>query len=65
MSIGDFPGSSSQAILVGIMLVGRLGVPESVARPGRRAVAPTGQRREALPPKSLQPIARTFISTLK
>ena len=27
MSIGDFPESLSQAILVGIMLVGRLGVP--------------------------------------
>ena len=26
MSIGDFPESESQAILVGIMLVGRLGV---------------------------------------
>ena len=26
MSIGDFPESSSQAILVGVMLVGRLGV---------------------------------------
>ena len=27
MSIGDFPDSLSQAMLVGIMLVGRLGVP--------------------------------------
>ena len=27
MSIGDFPESWSQAILAGIMLVGRLGVP--------------------------------------
>ena len=26
MSVGDFPESSSQAILVGIILVGRLGV---------------------------------------
>ena len=30
MSIGDFPESLSQSILVGIMLVGRLGVPVSV-----------------------------------
>ena len=28
MSIGDFPESLSQAILVGIMLVGRLGIPQ-------------------------------------
>ena len=31
MSIGDFPKSLSQAILVGIMLVGRLGVLDSAS----------------------------------
>ena len=32
MSIGDFPETFSQAMLVGIMLVGRLGVVESTSR---------------------------------
>ena len=32
MSTGDFPESLSQAMLVGIMLVGRLGVPVSVKK---------------------------------
>ena len=35
MSIGDFPESLSQAMLVGIMLVGGLGVP-SVAQVGKQ-----------------------------
>ena len=41
MSVGDFPESLSQAILVGIILVGRLGVHNSLpfgsgARGGRK-----------------------------
>ena len=40
MSIGDFPESLSQAILAGIMLVGRLGVPDSTR--GRRCSSAGG-----------------------
>ena len=36
MSIGDFPESLSQAILVGTMLVGGLGVPDRTRRPRPR-----------------------------
>ena len=57
--IGNLPGSSSQAILVGIMLVGRLGV-----SPGNAAVLPTrgpswrpflfqGPRRGTPPPATI------------
>ena len=35
MSLGDFPESLSQAMLLGIMLVGRLGVPPSQTLRGR------------------------------
>ena len=39
ISIGNFPETSSQRILVGIILVGRLGMPKAAAwmRPGRGA----------------------------
>ena len=41
MSIGDFPESFRQAILVGIMLVGKSGVTFTIALPAteRRAIA--------------------------
>ena len=43
MSIGDFPESLNQAILVGTMLVGRLGVPRFLLQ------APVSERQSCSP----------------
>ena len=50
MSLGDFPESLSQAMLVGVMLLGRLGVAAQMARAQTLSIAqvPKQGRRQRL-----------------